>query len=265
MGSGAVETRDFVRLAGLRVDRVDLQSATARIAGYLEHGGPHQVATVNLDFLSLARRDAAFRRAINGADLAVADGMPLIWLARVRGRPIPGRVAGVDLVEACCRMAAERQLRVFILGALPQTAAAAATRLVAGYPGLRVAGTYSPSFGRRDIAEDAAIIRMIQESAPDFLFVALGAPRQDLWIREHLHELGDCVAIGVGCVVDLVAGSVRRAPRWMQRSGLEWVFRLAQEPRRLWRRYLLTDLPLLVRLLLAPTADEELAASETAA
>jgi N-acetylglucosaminyldiphosphoundecaprenol N-acetyl-beta-D-mannosaminyltransferase len=119
------------------------------------------------------------------------------------------------------------------------------------YPGLRVAGTYSPSIGALDADENEHILQMIERAAPDFLFVALGAPRQDLWIREHQPRLKIPIAMGVGCVFDLLAGSKRRAPLWMQQAGLEWAYRLVNEPQRLWRRYLLNDLPMLARLALS--------------
>jgi N-acetylglucosaminyldiphosphoundecaprenol N-acetyl-beta-D-mannosaminyltransferase len=132
---------------------------------------------------------------------------------------------------------------------------AAAAKLQNLYPGLRIAGTYAPPMGPLDDAANAEIVEIIRAAAPDLLFVALGAPRQDLWIREHMAQLQIPVAMGVGCTLDVLAGSIRRAPSWMQRLGLEWAFRLGQEPRRLWRRYLLRDLPLLMRLMWATSAE----------
>jgi N-acetylglucosaminyldiphosphoundecaprenol N-acetyl-beta-D-mannosaminyltransferase len=161
------------------------------------------------------------------------------------------RVAGVELVNESCRIAAEQGLRVFLLGAGPGVAEAAGRRLQASYPGLLVAGTYSPPIGTLRHTENEHIVDMIRDVHPDFLFVALGAPRQDMWIREHQHLLQVPVAMGVGCVFDLLAGTVKRAPVWMQRTGLEWAFRLVQEPTRLWRRYLVNDLPMLARLAMA--------------
>jgi N-acetylglucosaminyldiphosphoundecaprenol N-acetyl-beta-D-mannosaminyltransferase len=213
-------------------------------------GGSHQVVTVNLDFIRLARQDRVFRETINAADLAVADGIATVWLSRLAGSAVPERVAGVDLVEVCCRIAAEVGRSVFLLGAAEATSVAAAERLRARTPGLRV-HRYSPPFGPLSDAEDRLIVEMIREAAPAFLFVALGAPRQDLWIRDRLGLLDVPVAMGVGCTVDLLAGRVRRAPVMVQRAGLEWAFRLIQEPRRLWRRYLVRDLPFLAKLLLS--------------
>lgn len=252
--------RERVSLGPIYVDYLDHSGAIERIEAFARSGQPHQVVTVNLDFISIANRDAAFRAAINEADLAVADGMPLVWLSRLKGSPLPERVAGVELVMESCRVAADAGAGVFLLGAAPGVAATAGERLQEMCPGLRIAGAYSPPIGGLDAGENDRIVDMVRRAAPEFLFVALGAPRQDLWIRQHQSELQVPVAMGVGCVLDLLAGAVRRAPVWMQRAGLEWAFRLGQEPQRLWRRYLLNDLPMLARLAwTAPTSDTEIA------
>ena len=243
--------RPRVELGGVLVDQVDLPAALERIRGFLWSGSPHQIVTVNLDFLSIAGRDARFRDTINGADLAVADGMPLVWVSHLKRQPLAQRITGVELVSEASRLAAATGHGVFMLGAAPGVAAAAARRLAARYPGLQIAGIYSPPFGPLAPHENERIVRTIRDAAPGFLFVALGAPRQDLWIRTHLERLCVPVAMGVGCVFDLLAGVVRRAPVWMQRAGFEWAFRLGQEPGRLWRRYFVDDLPLLGRLVLA--------------
>jgi exopolysaccharide biosynthesis WecB/TagA/CpsF family protein len=252
--------RRRIELGGVLIDNVDLSRAVDRIRGYLLSGQPHQIVTVNLDFISIARRDEGFRKVLNEADLAVADGMPLVWLSRLKRMQLPERVAGVDLVTQTCRLAAELEGRVFLLGAGPGVADAAARRLQERYPALQVAGTFSPSIGLLKRKENERMIRTIRDAAPDCLFVALGAPRQDLWIQQHQPELQVPVAMGVGCVFDLLAGSVRRAPRWMQKSGLEWAFRLGQEPQRLWKRYLLNDLPMLARLAVAAPRSEQMEA-----
>jgi N-acetylglucosaminyldiphosphoundecaprenol N-acetyl-beta-D-mannosaminyltransferase len=249
--------RRRVELGGVRIDQVDLPGAVQRLGDFLESGRAHQVVTVNLDFLSIAERQPEFRDLINGADLAVADGMPLVWASRLQGQPLPERVTGVDLVDGSCRLAAQTGHGVFLLGAAPAVAAAAARTLQGRYPALRVAGLYSPPFGPLTPEEDERIVDMVQRAAPGFLFVALGAPRQDLWIRRHLHRLNVPVAMGVGCVFDLLAGVVSRAPRWMQCAGLEWAYRLGQEPARLWRRYLINDIPTFGRLVLTALRKRE--------
>jgi len=239
--------RQRLDLFGVLVDHVDSRAAVDRIRWFLESGCTHQIVTVNLDFLYVAERDAAFRLTINEADLAVPDGMPLVWLSRTLGTPLAGRVTGVELVHESCRIAAEADIGVFFLGGRPEVAALATTRAKERYPGLRVT-SYSPPFGPISREEDERIVESILRARPGFLFVALGAPRQDIWIREHRERLGVPVAMGVGCVLDLLAGTVHRAPAWMQSLGFEWSYRLMREPRRLWRRYLRDDLPHFWRL-----------------
>ncbi len=248
---GLVELyRRRVSLGGALIDDVDRVRAVERLRAFLRQDEPHQVVTVNLDFLSIAQRDPQFLDTINQADLAVPDGMPLVWASHLRRRPLAERITGVDLVQHACRVAAEAGKGVFLLGAAPGVADAAGARLERDHPGLRVVGTYAPSFGPLSPVEDEHIVQLIQEARPGVLLVAFGAPRQDLWIRTHKHRLPVSVAMGVGCVFDLLAGTVRRAPVWMQRAGLEWSYRLGQEPRRLWKRYLVDDVPTFGKLLL---------------
>jgi len=253
--------RSRIEIGKVQVDRVDLATAVDRIRGFLADGRAHQVTTVNLDFLRLAERDPLFMETINHAALAVADGMPLVWLSRLKGEPLAERVAGVELVEACCELAAETGAGVFLLGGGDGIADAAGCAIERRFPGLRVVGSYSPPIGDFSPEQDRAIVQLIRDAAPRFLFVALGAPRQDLWIRQHLHELNVSVAMGVGCVLDLHAGVVNRAPGWMRATGFEWAFRLVQEPRRLWRRYVLNDMPMLARLLVSAAGERRAGAA----
>jgi N-acetylglucosaminyldiphosphoundecaprenol N-acetyl-beta-D-mannosaminyltransferase len=236
-------------LRDVSVDCVTEAEVMDRIAAYLRSGHPHQIATVNLDFLRIAHQDAAFRRAVNGADLAVADGMPVVWLTRLLGgRPV-ARVTGVGLVDASAALSQAHGYRLFFLGSAPGVAAAAAAALHRRYPGVQVAGVYAPPFGPFSEAETAHMLSLVRQARPHFLFVAFGAPKQDVWISEHLDALDVPVSIGIGGSFDILAGRRRRAPRWMQHTGLEWAYRLAQEPARLWRRYLLQDLPVFLAVL----------------
>ena len=240
--------RPRVYLHGVRLDLVGLHGAAERLRAFLDSPICRQVVTVNLDFLTMAERNSKFREIINQADLAVADGMPLVWASRLTHAPLTERVAGVELVDESCKLAAAYGRSVFLLGGAPGVAERAARTLERRYPGITIAGTYSPPIGPLTPAEDERILALIERTQPGFLFVALGAPRQDVWIRTYRHRLAASVAIGVGCTLDLLAGKVSRAPRWMQRSGLEWAYRLGQEPQRLWRRYLVNDVPTLGRL-----------------
>jgi len=245
-------TRDIaapgrVTLMGVPIDRLTTSEVLRRIEGYVAERRPRRIVTVNLDYLRLAGREAAFRETLRSADLAVADGMPLVWAAKLAGTSLPERVAGLDLVERIAEHGAPRGWSVFLLGAAPGVADEAGRVLASRYPSLRIAGTCAPPMGFGS-EENARIVQMVREAAPDVLFVCLGAPRQDLWIHENIDALGVPVAIGVGCAFDVISGNVRRAPRWMQRAGLEWAYRLVNEPARLWRRYVLHDLPVFARL-----------------
>jgi N-acetylglucosaminyldiphosphoundecaprenol N-acetyl-beta-D-mannosaminyltransferase len=242
------EARQRIDLGGVLIDRVNTGTAIDRVRDFLHSGKTNQIVTVNLDFVAIARRDAEFRDTINGADLAVADGMPLVWVSRLADDPLPQRLTGVDLVDECCELAVKTETSIFLLGAAPGVADVAADRLRDRFPGLRIVGVYAPPFGPLTDDENERILQTINAARPDFLFVALGAPQQDTWIRANRDRLDVPVCMGVGCVLDLLAGVVSRAPSWMQQSGLEWLFRLLQEPARLWRRYIIDDIPVLAWL-----------------
>ncbi|MCC7369041.1 MAG: WecB/TagA/CpsF family glycosyltransferase [Chloroflexi bacterium] len=239
------EARRRIDLGGVLIDRVDTGSAVERIRGFLRSGTLNQIVTVNLDFVAISRRDSYFRETLNKADLAVADGMPLVWVSKLTDEPVPERLTGVELLDECCRVAVETDSSIFLLGAAPGVADEAALTLQERFPGLKIAGVYAPPFGPLTHEENERILATINAAQPEFLFVALGAPQQDIWIRANRDRLDVPVAMGVGCVLDLLAGVVSRAPRWMQHAGLEWLFRLLQEPHRLWRRYILDDMPVL--------------------
>jgi N-acetylglucosaminyldiphosphoundecaprenol N-acetyl-beta-D-mannosaminyltransferase len=225
---------------GVRADRVDMAEALARIEALIEQhrqsGAPvAQVITVNPEFVWAARKHAAFRETINRAALVVADGMGIIWASRILRRPFPERVAGSDLLPRLAERCARRGYRLFLLGAAPGVAEEAARVLQRRAPGLQIAGTYA---GSPAPAEAEDILGLIRAARPDVLAVAYGAPKQDLWIRQYAQALGEAgvsVALGVGGTLDFLAGRVQRAPRWIQRAGLEWAFRVYAQPSRIWR------------------------------
>ena len=241
--------RRRVNLLDTYIDRIDLDGAVAQIDQYVRSGAPHQVVTANVDFLRLSTEDRAFRDLINTSDLVVPDGMPLLWAARLMGDPLLERVTGVELMVECARLASAQDYRVFLLGAGPGVALEAGAVLSDAFPSLSIAGTYAPPVGPFSAQENEKMVRMIQEMKPDLLFVAFGAPKQDQWIRAHMHRLHVPVCVGVGGSFDLIAGRVQRAPVWMRDHGLEWLFRVAQEPTRLWKRYFVDDLPIFMRLM----------------
>lgn len=223
-----------IRILGISIDNVTMEEAVERLAAMAASGAFHHAVTVNPEFVMTAQRDRDFARVLNGADLAVPDGIGLVWAARWRRTPLRERVPGVDLVDRLSAVAAQRGLRVFLLGAQPGVAEATAGILTARYPGLTIAGTYAGS-PRAD--EDETIAGMVAQARPSILFVAYGAPQQDLWIERNRSRLGACVAMGIGGAFDFISGRAQRAPRWVQRLGLEWLHRLLREPSR-WRRML---------------------------
>ena len=225
------------------VDRISMDYAAVLLTEALLHRGVFPALTVvgpNAQLVTLAERDERFAAAVRAADLAVPDGMSVVWAARLLGAPIPERVTGGDLMERMCAEAAQHGFRVFFLGGLPGAAAMAAVNLRERYPGLNICGMYCPPRGfEQDAAELARIRKTIEDASPDLLCVAFGAPKQEIWMQENRSALRVGAILPVGAALDTQAGLRRRAPRWMQRNGLEWLFRLMMEPRRLWRRYLI--------------------------
>ncbi|MER3406523.1 MAG: acetylglucosaminyldiphospho-UDP acetyl-beta-D-mannosaminyltransferase [Chloroflexota bacterium] len=230
--TGRVSFR-HVTILGVPVHDVTYDEAVAAIAGVIAHRGRVQVTTPNPEFIMQARRDAPFRRVLQDSWLNVPDGVGLLLAAWWQGRPLREQVRGTDLIEALARHGAPRGWRFFFLGAAPGVAELAAARLARRHPGLVVAGTYG---GSPRPVDDAATVAAVQAAAPvDVLLVAYGAPGQDLWISRNLPRLDVRVAIGVGGALDFLSGRVRRAPLWMRRAGLEWLYRLVRQPWR-WRR-----------------------------
>ena len=232
--------RKLAVVLGTPIDDLNLSEALDRIEHMVHVGRAssrvHQVATVNADFVVRALFDPELRYLLQNADLLTADGMPLVWGMRLLGIPLPGRVTGADLVPALAERAARNGLSIFFLGGALGVAARAADLLKKKYPELKVAGVYSPSFSPV-LEMDTSFLEEIRSARPDILLVAFGNPKQEKWIGMYGRQLGVPVMIGVGGSLDFVAGQTRRAPEWMQRSGLEWIYRLLQEPRRLFRRY----------------------------
>lgn len=239
--SPMLATPESVNICHARVHVTTLREAVDRIANYAAKAqGPAYVVTPNAQHLVLLERDQHFREVYSHADLVVPDGFSLLLAARLIGKRLKERVAGVDLFQALCGRAAEMGLRVYLLGGQPGSAQRAAGNLKAAYPHLIVAGTYCPAWGfEKDPEQLDAVARMIRDAQPHILFVGLGAPKQENWIYEHGTKLGVPISMGIGGAFEMVAGMTHRAPLWMQHLGLEWLFRLAIEPGRLWRRYLI--------------------------
>jgi N-acetylglucosaminyldiphosphoundecaprenol N-acetyl-beta-D-mannosaminyltransferase len=235
---------DRISLFGITIDNVTMAQARERIRRLLEQrNGRHYVVTPNVDHIVRLYKDAAFRRVYAGAALVIPDGMPLIWASRPLGRPLQARVTGADLLPSVCEMAASSGRSLFLLGGREGVAERAARNLQARYPGLRIAGTYSPPMGfERDRAEDQRTVERINRARADILAIGLGSPKQELWIARHQRELQFGVALCIGAAIDFAAGVLKRAPQWMQHHGLEWLWRLMQDPKRLCKRYLVDDM-----------------------
>jgi N-acetylglucosaminyldiphosphoundecaprenol N-acetyl-beta-D-mannosaminyltransferase len=221
------------------VDRCSSREAMDSITRHaLADGVPAYVCTPNAQHIVLLSREIRLRQIYRDADLVVPDGFSLLLAARVLGSKFPERVCGVDLFEALCGSAAENGLRVFLLGGRPGSADSAASLMKIRHRGLEV-DTYCPPFGfEKSESELARVADAVSQFRPNILFVALGAPKQEYWIYNHGLKLGVPVSLGVGGSFEMVAGIVPRAPRWIQDIGCEWLYRLAREPRRMWRRYL---------------------------
>jgi N-acetylglucosaminyldiphosphoundecaprenol N-acetyl-beta-D-mannosaminyltransferase len=237
-----------VGILGAYVDSVTLDEAVQRAHEFIESGQPHQITTVNVDFIRVAQENLEFRAVINKSDLAIADGMPLVWASRWLSDRLPERVTGVELVDRCCELSSREGYKVFLLGGEDGVADAAAEVLKGRYEGLQIVGTYSPPYGPFSEEEDRKMVDMIREAQPDILFVAFGAPKQDLWIAQHRDMINVPLAVGVGGVFNFLTGRVKRAPGWMQKGGFEWLYRVMQEPRRLWKRYFVQDMPIFAKI-----------------
>ncbi|MCP4641574.1 MAG: WecB/TagA/CpsF family glycosyltransferase [bacterium] len=235
-------TTETVELFNIRFDNVTFEEVRGRIAERIESREPSYVVTPNVDHVCRYAKDEHFRTAYGGAYLVLADGMPLLWASRLLGKPLYEKLSGSDLVPLLCEFAAQRGYTVFFFGAEQGVAEEAMHRLCKRYPALQVAGAYSPPYGFDECPEEnAKAVAKIAQARPDICFVALGCPRQEYWMERHFREADASVMLGVGAALDFAAGKQKRAPVWVQNWGMEWLWRLCHEPRRLWRRYLVED------------------------
>ncbi|WP_374713475.1 WecB/TagA/CpsF family glycosyltransferase [Symbiobacterium terraclitae] len=215
-----------VRILAIEVDRVTMAEAVERCLGFIDAGGAHMVVTPNAEIADAARRDPELAAIINGADLVVPDGIGVVMAARLLGDPLPERVGGADLAASLLAALDRRGGgRVFLLGTRPEVVAEAARRVQERYPRIRVVGWRDGFFGPE---EEPAVLAQVREARPDVLFVALGSPKQERWLHRHLRDLGVPLGMGVGGTIDVWAGAVPRAPQWMQKLNLEWLFRIVR-------------------------------------
>jgi len=221
--------RNRIAVLNVMIDVVTMKEAVARVEQFIKLGRPHLVVTPNAEMIMMANADNSFAQIINNADLVVPDGAGVVWAARYNGDRMPERVAGYDLVQNLLVAAARQKYRIYMLGGAPGIVDKAKQVAEKRYPGVQIVGTRHGFFSKSDEAE---IIGNIKACRPDILLVALGVPRQEKWITEYSKQLQVPVAIGVGGTFDVMAGTVQRAPLWMQNANLEWLYRLMSEPKR---------------------------------
>ena len=236
---------------GVRTHAVQIGQVVEQMNGWIrERDGCHSIAATSMHGVVEAQHDPSFKEILNATDLVVPDGMPLVWLGRRQGHFLRRRVYGPDLLLAFCKENSEKGYRHFFYGGEPGVADHLAASLKARFPGLNVVGTCSPPYRPLNATEDEEIVEMIRSAAPDVLWVGLGAPKQERWMHNHKAQLRVPVLVCVGAAFDMLSGRRKQAPPWMREHGLEWFFRLLQEPRRLWRRYLVYGSQFIIYLLL---------------
>lgn len=222
-----------LEILGVGVDRVSSSEALARIATFITEGratgASHQIVTANAEIIYQASKNEKMRTVINQAQLVTADGSGVVWASKQLGEPLAERVTGIDLVNSICVASAQYGWKLYILGSAPGVADTAAQNICDKYPGCNIIGTHHGYF---DEKEEQKILEELREQKPDVLFVALGAPKQEYWIAEHVSALGIPVAMGIGGSMDVLSGNVKRAPQWMQKLSLEWLYRVLIQPTR---------------------------------
>lgn len=249
-GGGQAVAR--VNILGVGISALNLTQAVNIIDAWIETGERHYVCVTGVHGVMESQRDEQLRQIHNRAGMVTPDGMPLVWLSRCKGYRNVSRVYGPDLMLAVCKRSISTGARHFLYGGAEGVPERLAGELQSRFPGLRVAGTYSPPFRLLTREEHLACLEKINGSKADILWVGLGTPKQERWMAENVHRVNAAVLIGVGAAFDFIAGLKGQAPLWMQRSGLEWLYRLISEPQRLWRRYLINN-PLFILMIIAQT------------
>lgn len=218
-----------LEILGVGIDRIDSQQALQQIGEFIENGEPHQIVTANAEIIYQASKNEKMRNVINAAQMVTADGSGVVWASRQLGQPLAQRVTGIDLVNSICQQSAKEKWKIYILGSAPGVAATAAVNIRNKFPGCNIIGTHHGYFNAK---EEKQILAELEQLKPDVLFAALGAPKQEYWIADHIQKLGIPVAMGIGGSMDVLSGNVKRAPKWMQKMSLEWLYRLLIQPTR---------------------------------
>jgi N-acetylglucosaminyldiphosphoundecaprenol N-acetyl-beta-D-mannosaminyltransferase len=235
-----------MRFMNTEIDNLTMQETLIAIDELIQKNRNAYVVTPNVDHIVQLEKDSELQEVYKNADLILTDGKPLLWIAKWYGTPIKEKISGSDLFPLLCEMASRKGYKMFFLGAAEGIAAKAAENLKVKYAGLQIVGTYSPPFGfEKNEAEMKKIKQMIKSAAPHILIVGLGCPKQEKFMYHHCKELGVPISFGLGASFDFEAGNIKRAPRWMSDHGLEWLFRITQDPRRMAKRYLVDDVKIL--------------------
>lgn len=231
-----------MRFMNTYVDNVTLEEAVAHIEDCIKTRKIGHVITPNVDQIVRIESDKYFKKICDNAELLLVDGTPLLWIAKWYGQPIKEKICGSDLVPYLCELSAQKGYSVFLLGAAEGVAAKAAENLKTKYPGLNVAGTYSPPYGfEKNDEELAKINKMLRDSKADMLFVGMGVPKQDIFIFENMYTYQIPMSFSIGGTIDFMAGEQKRAPKWINRIGFEWLYRFFQNPKRMFKRYFVDD------------------------
>ena len=239
-----------VNVLGVGVNAVNMTQALQCVENWIMNGERRYVCVTPVHSVIESHNSEQLRAIYNAAGLVTPDGMPIVWLCRMKGFKHTGRVYGPDLMLAICERSLVRRYSHFFYGGAERVLEKLTANLQQRYPGLKIAGTYSPPFRPLSENENAKIVDMINEAKPDVVWVGLGAPKQERWMAAQLGKVRASVLIGVGAAFDFHAGTKKQAPLWMQRNGLEWLFRLVTEPRRLWKRYLVSNTLFVILVLL---------------
>ena len=228
------------------IDNITMTEAIEKIKGFVKSNKYNYVVTPNVDHIVKIEYDEEFREIYKNADLILADGMPLIWISKIKGNKIKEKISGSDIFPKVCEVSSENGYKLFLLGAAEGVASKAEENLRKKYKNIDIVGTYSPKYGfENDDEEILKIIKMINEAKPDILLVGLGAPKQEKFIYKYKDRLKVPVSLAIGASIDFEAGNIKRAPVWMQNIGLEWFYRFLKEPRRLFKRYFIDDMKIL--------------------
>ena len=237
LAPNAAQPVEAVDIVGVPISAIDMTKAIDRLAGWIGKPQSQYVCVADVHSVMVARANPSHMASMRGASMVTPDGMPLVWVGRLLGRSI-SRVCGPDLLSMVCAASEPRGWRHYFYGGAPGVVDRLHASLSAKYPKLQIAGTHTPPFRQLSAEEDAAVMHAIAAAKPDILWVGLGCPKQERWMADHVERLPGITLIGIGAAFDFHTNRVERAPLWMQRNGLEWLFRLLSEPRRLWRRYL---------------------------